>query len=412
MLESEKGSFQKVIFAMILFIAISSCFTLSTEAIPAFARQLNVKCQTCHFPNPPRLNNVGIVFRRMGFRLPDADDNGNLIFKTPEIQSVLGFGSIIANIDAEVDKTAPSDTESRSNLALGEVALFSAHALPDHLSYWLLFLPRNDEGDPEMEFGEMQYNFGDAINAFHVRGGKMLTLWWQKENDESLTLSGPLALDEEFPVGVGSFPGLGLGASQSGGEFGYSHNQLKDGKLTSTTVAVSVLNGITGEGESAIRRAGDNFDFLAQGYHFFGSANSIGAFYYHGNTKFNPEDSEDVFKDTFNREGVVGSYWFQSRVAGVAGFIAGKDNSTELDATINNRGWFIESDISATPKWSISYRHDRFDPDTSFSGDQINADTISTMFHPIDNILLRIEYHSERAEEKDHVVLGQIRLAY
>ncbi len=412
MRESQIGRFQTALFAMILLIVITICFPVPSEAIPAFARQLNVKCETCHFPHPPRLNNVGLVFRRMGFRLPDADDNGNLIFKTPEIQSVLAFGSIIANLDVEVDKEAPSETESRSNIALGEVALFSAHALPDHLSYWLLFLPRNDEGDAELEFAEMQYNFGDAINAYHLRGGKFLTLWWQKVNDEGLTLSGPLALDEASPVGVGSFAGFGLGTSQSGGEFGYTHNKLVDGKLSSTVFAVSVLNGVNGEGEGAIRRSGDNFDFLAQGYHLFGSSNSIGGFYYHGNTKFSIEDPDSVFKDTFDRYGAVGSYWFMGRVAAVAGLVGGKDDSTELGLTVNNRGWFIESDISATMKWSISYRHDYFDPDTDFSGNQINADTISTMFHPIDNVLLRLEYHSERAEEKDHVVLGQVRFVY
>ena len=402
-------------FLAILFLTlVIACFSVTVEAVPAFARQLNVKCQTCHFPNPPRLNNVGLLFRRMGFRLPDSDDNGNLIFKTPELTSALAFGSVIANVEVEHDKFAPSDTESNTNLKLGEVALFSAHALPDHLSYWLVFLPRNDEGDSELDFGEMQYNFGSANDAFHLRGGKMLTLWWQKVDDEGLTLSAPLALDEGAPVPVGSFAGFGVAGSQSAGEFGYTHSQLVDGKLTSTTLAVSVLNGKTPEGDAAIQRSGDGLDFLAQGYHFFGSANSIGAFYYHGNTKFNgADDPNSVFKDTFDRFGVVGNYWFMSRVTAVAGYIAGKDKSTELNQTINNRGWFLEGDVSASPKWSFTYRHDEEDPDTDISGDQLRADTLATTFHPIDNILLTLEYHTVKTGGvRDYSVVGQIRLAY
>src|SRR5215831_13154818 len=129
---------RRFLFVLLFVVITLVCLSFPSEAVPAFARQLNVKCQTCHFPNPPRLNNVGLVFRRMGFRLPDSDDDGNLIFKTPDISSILGFGSAIANVEIEHDKNPPSDTESRNNIALGEVALFSAHALPDHLSYWIV----------------------------------------------------------------------------------------------------------------------------------------------------------------------------------------------------------------------------------------------------------------------------------
>lgn len=403
---------QRSIFAILLVLIMLACFSVPSEAIPAFARQLNVKCQTCHFPNPPRLNNVGLVFRRMGFRLPDSDDDGNLIFKTPELPSALAFGSIIADLEVEHDKNAPSDTESNTNLTLGEVALFSAHALPDHLSYWLLFLPRNDEGDAEMEFGEMQYNMGSATDAYHLRGGKMLTLWWQKANDESITLNAPLALDEASPGPIGSFPGFGLGLSQSGAEFGYTHNHLADGKLSSTIVSATVLDGVNADGEATIQRAGTGLDFLAQGYHLFGSANSAGAFYYHGNTRFSGEE-DAVFKDTFDRYGIVGNYWVQNRVGVIAGYIAGKDKSTELGLTIDTRGWFIEPDISLSPKWSISYRHDGLDPDRDFTGDHVNADTVSTRFHPIDNVLMTLEYHNVRTGGvTDYSILGEVKLAY
>ena len=192
--------FGELLLTILLMSAMSVCFSVPGEAAPAFARQLGVKCQTCHFPNPPRLNNVGLVFRRMGFRLPDSDENGNLIFKTPDLPSAVAFGSIIADVELEVDKNAPSETESRTSLRLGEIALFSAHALPDNLSYWLLFIPHNDEGEAELELGEMQYNTGKPTDTIHLRAGKFLMLWWQKVNDEAITLSAPLVMDEAFPT--------------------------------------------------------------------------------------------------------------------------------------------------------------------------------------------------------------------
>lgn len=401
-------------FACFALLTLGIVLALSgrSEAIPAFARQLGVKCHTCHFPNPPRLNNVGLVFRRMGFRLPDSDDDGNLIFKTPELTSALGFGSAIADLEFEADKTAPSDTESRTNFTLGEVALFSAHALPSHLSYWLLFIPRNDEGAAELEFGEMQYNMGKATDAFHLRGGEFLTLWWQKVDDEKITLSAPLALDEASPGSIGSFAGLGLAAKQSGAEFGYTHNHLVDGKLTSTILAATVLNGVNVEGESALRRSGDGMDFLLQGYQLFGSANNVGGFYYHGNTKFPDEDGEYAYKDTFDKYGVVGNYYIGSHFGAIGGLIGGKDKSTELGQTINNRGWFFEADVSATMELSFSYRHDGLDPDTDLSGDYVKADTLSTRYHVADNVLLTLEYHNVRTDVTDWSVAAEVKLAY
>lgn len=402
-----------VIALALLVLGMVIGLPTKSEAIPAFARQLNVKCQTCHFPNPPRLNNVGLVFRRMGFRLPDSDDDGNLVFKTPELTSALAFGSAIADLEVEVDKEAPSETESRANLMLGEVALFSAHALPSNLSYWLLFIPRNDEGGTELEFGEMQYNMGKATDAFHVRGGEFLTLWWQKGTDEKITLNAPLILDEASPGSIGSFAGLGLGAKQSGAEFGYTHNRLVDGRLTSTILSATVLNGVNPEGESALRRSGDGFDFLVQGYQLFGSANNVGGFYYHGNTKFADEDGEYAYKDTFDKYGLVGNYYIGGRFGALGGLVGGKDKSTELEQTINNRGWFLEADVSATPKWSFSYRHDGLDPDTDLDGDYVKADTLSTRFHPVDNVLMTLEYHNVRIEEEtDWIVAGEVKLAY
>lgn len=402
---------QWIVFPLLVLGIVIGLSTRS-EAVPAFARELNVKCHTCHFPNPPRLNNVGLVFRRMGFRLPDSDDDGNLIFKTPELPSAVAFGSIIADLAFEVDKAAPSETENRTNLTLGEVALFSAHALPSNLSYWLLFIPRNDEGGAELEFGEMQYNMGKATDTMHFRGGEFLTLWWQKVGDEKITLSAPLALDEASPGSIGSFAGLGLGAKQSGAELGYTHNRLVDGKLSSTILAATVLNGVNGEGESALRRSGDGLDFLVQGYQLFGSANNVGGFYYHGNTKFADEDAEYAYKNTFDKYGVVGNYYIGGHFGAIGGLIGGKDKSTELGQTINNRGWFIEADVSATPKWSFSYRHDGLDPDTDFSGDYVKADTLSTRFHAVDNVLLTLEYHSVRTDETDWIVAGEVKLAY
>ena len=41
------------------------------EAVPAFARQYDMQCSTCH-TRPPRLNSFGEQFHLMGFQMPSA----------------------------------------------------------------------------------------------------------------------------------------------------------------------------------------------------------------------------------------------------------------------------------------------------------------------------------------------------
>jgi hypothetical protein len=414
----------------LLFLLFLSLLTLDVEAIPAFARQLGVKCQTCHFPNPPRLNNVGMTFRRMGYRLPDADENGNFILKTPSTDLATGFASVIAELEAEVEKAAADPTENRANLKLGEVEVFSAHALGPRLSYQGMFVLRNENGEAELETADVQYNVGTDTDAVLLRGGQLQTLWWQKVGHERLTDSTPLALAHGAAPPIGSFHGFALASIQSAAEITYTHNSLHEGSLSSTILTAMVLNGVNGEGEASSSRSGSGFDFLAQGYHLFGGDNTVGAFYYRGNTRFHgehegeemnlaplglfrtfseePVDEEEapIFKDTFDRFGIVGNYLIQQRLDFVAGVVIGKDDSTELEATIDNRGWFIEGDVSLKDRWSVSYRHDELDPNTDFSGDTVRADTISTRYQPMDYLLLTIEYQSLRTEEEDdyHVV--------
>ena len=65
--------------AIVGIVAAASATVL--EATPAYGRRYGVACATCHAPLPPRLNNVGILFRKLGFRMPDADDEGRLVIK-------------------------------------------------------------------------------------------------------------------------------------------------------------------------------------------------------------------------------------------------------------------------------------------------------------------------------------------
>ena len=100
------------------FVALASLAARPAEATPAYARRYGVACQTCHAPLPPRLNNVGIAFRKLGFRMPDADDEGRFTIKTVPAQSIGDAMSIAADVAARHDKEA-APGEGRTTFELG-----------------------------------------------------------------------------------------------------------------------------------------------------------------------------------------------------------------------------------------------------------------------------------------------------
>ena len=58
-------------FAVALFVVTSVASLLSppAQAVPAFARQMGVSCNTCHFQHFPMLNNFGRAFKASGFTM-------------------------------------------------------------------------------------------------------------------------------------------------------------------------------------------------------------------------------------------------------------------------------------------------------------------------------------------------------
>ena len=123
--------------------AVVSLFATAVEATPAYARRYNLTCQTCHAPLPPRLNNVGILFRKFGFRMPDADEQGRFMIKAVASHNIGEAASLMANVvgrrDSDVEPSA-----GRNTFELGEVEVVAGTAVGDRVSVQAMFLPWMD----------------------------------------------------------------------------------------------------------------------------------------------------------------------------------------------------------------------------------------------------------------------------
>lgn len=401
---------------MMLALAITGALLIPAvgNATPAYGRRYGVECQTCHAPLPPRLNNFGIVFRKAGFRLPDSDDDGKLLFKTVPARGIGDATSLAADVMARRDKE--TDEGNRTTFELGEVEALAGTAIGEHVSAQAMFVAW-DEGMSELENAEVQYNAGSARHQVVARGGLMQTYLWQKANHGSLTLSAPLIFAGRAPVEAEGRIPFGLGANQIGAEVGYLFTGLKEGRLSSTMLTAAVLNGVNAEGERALRNTASGADLYLQAMQLFGSRNTISAFYYRGRSALEAEQgAQDEPADTkqrFTRYGLRGNYLLFDRLDLVAGAALGKDRLEPSNGETKNRGLFAEAAVTLTKRWIGVYRFDAVDPDKDVDDDALRAHTVSTTFQAEHHLYLTGEHRWLRRQgEKDWAFVVNARLVY
>jgi hypothetical protein len=379
-----------------------AAFAPDAEATPAYGRRYDAKCATCHAPLPPRLNNVGILFRKLGFRLPDADDQGRFIIKPVAAHDIGDAASVVADVAGRRDSEV-EEGEARTTFELSEVEIVAGTAIGDRVSAQAMFVPW-DEGEMELENAEIQVNLGTPRHQWIARGGLMQTYLWQKPTHGRLTLSTPLLYGSRAVEGIGSFDGFGLGVSQIGAEVGYLFSSLNEGRLRSTMLTAAVLNGVDREGEGALRNTAEGADVYLQGLQLFGERNTVGGFYYRGRS-FLDEDADAGLiapgKQRFARYGVIGNYLLLKRFDVVAGAALGWDRSPVRVSEVPFGGFFTEVDAQITPAWIGVYRFDRVDPNREEAGDATFAHTVSTTIRADDHLYLTGEYQRRRLVDAD-----------
>ena len=390
------------------FVLLGLMLPTPAGATPSYGRRFGVSCNTCHSPLPPRLNNFGMVFRRLGFRMPDSDEDGKLLIKSIPAHGIGDAASLSANVAFHHDQTP--EEGSSSTFSLGEVELVAGTAIGDSLSTQVMFVPWNDDGEVELEDAELQFNAGNPRHQFMARGGLMQTLYWQKANHGALTQSVPLIFDESAVQGVGDFAGFGLGRKLIGVEAGYLFSKLNDGRLTSTMASVGVYNGVNQEGERTLRNTTGGADVLVQVVQLFGLRNTFGAFYYRGRTALESTGEPTV---RFDRYGVTGNYLLFKRLDIVAGVVLGKDRDGLLGTDVKMGGLYGELSVDLMKRWIGVYRFDLVDPDRDQTGDTVRDHVLSTTFQATEHLYLTAEYrrlHQPAATNNSVVV--NLRLVY
>lgn len=357
-----------------------------SQANPSFARRLDAKCTVCHAPVPPRLNNLGITFKRLGYRLPDADPQGVLILQDTPGRSALDNFSLIGDVRVEKFRGTPT------SLSMHEVELMGAGAVNKYLSFaaevaW-------DVGEIGLDNYEGQLLLGRPEANFTARFGMLNTLLWDKFGHQRLGIARAHTLNRRVPAG--GFVGYRPRDNQEGVEVGanFTHLAAEGGTMRSTFLSVGVFNGLTEAGNELGENNGSK-DVLAQVLHLWGESHTIGALWYRGKVT---DIAAEAYQDTYNRWGVFGNYELRHGTDALAGFMSGRDNTTSSTVgRISSRSWFFELSQTIAPRTAAFVRYDRIEPRRPAGSSLRRGTTLGVTSQPLDHLLVTGEYSGQKA---------------
>ncbi len=124
----------------LLFILVSIAFSPEdARAIPSFARQQGVNCNTCHYAFP-KLNIFGMKFKYRGYRTADGQGENVWEWKTVPFS----FG-----VEIEAAHNAGDYTQDKTDLLTEEIELMAAGPIAEHFSVFgaLRYTPDSDTWD-------------------------------------------------------------------------------------------------------------------------------------------------------------------------------------------------------------------------------------------------------------------------
>lgn len=355
------------------------------QANPAFARQFNAKCSMCHAPLPPRLNNLGITFKRLGYRLPDADKDGRLVLQDKPSRSLTDNFSLIGDVRLAKSRGTPL------LLDMHELELVGAGTAGQYLSYstevaW-------EAGEFEMEGFEGQLLLGRPEANFTARFGLLNPLLWDKFGHQRLGVARAHVLNRRVPVGA--FVGYRPRDGQEGVEFGANFTRLgaEGGAMRSTFLSVGIYNGLTPEGNE-LGEINDSKDVMAQVLHTWGESHTIGALWSRGKVT---DIGTPAFDDTYNRWGVFGNYELRHGTDVLGGFMEGRDDTTASTiGRISSRSWFLELNQTIAPRTAAFARYDRFEPRRPLTSSNRRGPTFGVATQALDNLLVTAEYTGQK----------------
>jgi len=398
--------------------ALVLALAFSVEAMPNFARQYGMSCSDCH-TIVPRLNRTGYEFRRAGFRSP-AEIGETREFEKNRDNSDYEVANYFAarlqmNSSYKSKDTGPGPNTHSTQIEFKEFTLYPLTG--GFLGNWASEAEISGGTDEiEVENAYLRYTGGNDKTYWHVRGGIFHPFEGYGASDRPLGLSRPLIQTKGATNANGDKNGWHpWGFDQSGLEGGIS--------FQNTYISAAVFNGLIenaedpAQGGKLAKAKGSptendvDFQVFANQFIPVGKTEiAVSGYYYNGRISLdNGPSSTTLTQNDFQRYALYLTIPIQT-VQLLGAYSGGRDTYKVTDASIDNKGFFVELDNMFNENVGAGARFDWFDPSDKASDDITEA--ISAFVNvPLNNgIQFIAEYKYAKTErgtnpdEKDNSV--------
>ena len=406
---SSKGSVISGVIAALMLISVDA------QAIPAFARQTKLGCNTCHTIFP-QLTRFGRDFRDNGFRTPD--EVQALLKKTPKpptpapAEDFWSFtpDQIPLSIQAKLHDAINPKGDIKNDVQLEELQLQAGGTLTPRISYYLHH-HLVEEGQPGTLYtGWVRFNDLLGSDWLNVTVGQFeLPLSFSPEI-ERLSSFGYLAFDQQ--LGANTF---NLSTPQLGVQlFGQSERGTK--------VWAGLVNG-SGLAKNDQTGSFDNNNFkdvyarVGQeiGEHF------VGGYVYYGRARGSTQAA--TFDDNFVRVGGDVSVNVHKVVVSGTVLYARDDNALGTGERRTFVGGFAEGDVFVSDRALVLFRVDAvhqqlpalFDESAVLDNPPFRVNTVAVtsgfQFLIRPNVKFGVEYQVRQTRVEDRA-LAQLHMSF
>jgi len=171
---AKKDKFYRDVVYVFFFLLVLSALIIpaKSEAIPAFARQYNISCNTCHAAFP-RLNEFGEQFVSDNYRLPNwkdtmADTGDEMLALPKSVPLAIRAQAYVQQREAEVINEADGSTVVSADTDIQSpylIKLLSSAPLSDHISYYFYAIFAEKGGNGSVIVEDAWFSHDDVFGS-------------------------------------------------------------------------------------------------------------------------------------------------------------------------------------------------------------------------------------------------------
>jgi len=401
---------------MPLFVLVSVnlllfCLPKKLAAVPQFARRYNLKCSACH-TIVPVLNEQGYLFKRLGYHLPPALEEGtvapsisDLVKKEPQWSLTNNASLAVADFSFSAERTTSEGTTPSSAQAF-QVGAWNAYVggwIPDtNFFYYAEFdIVTGGSTNPVLSNAYFGYSGGNARSSWYIAGGRehlQIGEGTRAAQVYSLLPDSPLLFENASPTN------FVVDQSPVGIDAGYTWASSNYKRVFAATAKVT--NGDSADGSEILAPSNRSSKDVWFDVDFWYAPESGVTFidYYGKKDQVNTDTlgNQFTFRPKIRRQGVFGNYMYNAKIDFLAGYLHSRDDwesaaGGPFSSFVGN-DYFVALDYYITRGLAVSGRFDRLNQQITGTGGVGKQNThdwtigANKTFTPMGNIIGRIAY--------------------